>query len=107
VWTDARTKNHVAFFEKKLREVGLKGKKGEAGVNELREMWTFNLSPKARGTDKDTNSTGIQLSTYFSGIKLKWMIDHDPVVHKAHETDDLLFGTVESWVIYVRSAALK
>jgi len=38
VWTDSRTKNHVAFFEKKLREVGLNGKKGEAGVNELREL---------------------------------------------------------------------
>lgn len=47
------------------------------------------------------DSTGIQLSTYFSGIKLKWMIDHDPVVRKAHEADELLFGTVESWVIYV------
>jgi glycerol kinase len=29
------------------------------------------------------------------------MIDHDPVVREAHEADDLLFGTVESWVIYV------
>jgi len=38
VWTDSRTKNHVAFFEKKLREVGLNGKKGDAGVNELREL---------------------------------------------------------------------
>lgn len=38
VWTDSRTKNHVAFYEKKLREVGLNGKKGEEGVNELREM---------------------------------------------------------------------
>jgi len=62
--------------------VGLNGKKGEAGVNELREI------------------TGIQLSTYFSGIKLKWMIDHDPVVRKAHDADDLLFGTVESWIVY-------
>jgi glycerol kinase len=48
-----------------------------------------------------SDSTGIQLSTYFSGIKLKWMIDHDPVVRMAHEADELLFGTVESWVIYV------
>jgi hypothetical protein len=41
VWTDSRTKNLVAFFEKKLREVGLNGKKGEAGVNELRELSAF------------------------------------------------------------------
>ena len=38
VWTDSRTKNHVVFFEKRLREVGLNGKKGNAGVNELREL---------------------------------------------------------------------
>lgn len=29
------------------------------------------------------------------------MIDHYPEVSKAHEADDLLFGTVESWVLYV------
>lgn len=38
VWTDSRTKNHVAFYEKKLREVGINDKKGEAAVDELREM---------------------------------------------------------------------
>ena len=30
------------------------------------------------------------------------MIDHYPEVGQAHEVDDLLFGTVESWVAYVR-----
>lgn len=45
--------------------------------------------------------TGLPLSTYFSAIKLRWMIDHYPEVAKAHEADDLLFGTVESWVAYV------
>ncbi|KAF7977591.1 hypothetical protein HWV62_3188 [Athelia sp. TMB] len=38
VWTDSRTKNHVAHFEKKLRDHGLYGQKGDAGVNKLREM---------------------------------------------------------------------
>lgn len=38
VWTDSRTKNHVAHFEKKLREEGLCGKKGDAAVDKLREM---------------------------------------------------------------------
>jgi len=31
------------------------------------------------------------------------MIDHYPDVAAAHEADDLLFGTVESWVLYVRA----
>ena len=31
------------------------------------------------------------------------MIDHHSEVSAAHGSDDLLFGTVESWVLYVRS----
>lgn len=46
-------------------------------------------------------STGIPLSTYFSAIKLRWMIDHHPEVHEAHEEDDLMFGTVDTWLVYV------
>lgn len=45
--------------------------------------------------------TGLPLSTYFSGIKLRYMLDHYPEVKKAHEEDDLALGTVESWIVYV------
>jgi len=34
-------------------------------------------------------------------MKLRWMIDHLPEVKKAHDNDDLLFGTVESWIVFV------
>lgn len=47
------------------------------------------------------DSSGLTISTYFSAIKLRWMIDHHESVGKAHEEDDLLFGTVESWIVYV------
>ncbi|TFK39928.1 glycerol kinase [Crucibulum laeve] len=87
VWTDSRTKNIVAHYEAKLRDTGIQvepgvWKKGKDGIEALREI------------------TGLPLSTYFSAIKLRWMIDHYPEVAKAHEADDLLFGTVESWVAY-------
>ena len=49
-----------------------------------------------------SHSTGLPLSTYFSAIKIRWMIDHWDAVRKAHDEDDLLFGTVESWIVYVR-----
>ena len=45
--------------------------------------------------------TGLPLSTYFSAIKLRWMIDNWEDVRKAHEADDLAFGTIESWIAYV------
>ena len=50
-------------------------------------------------------STGLKLSTYFSAIKLRWMIENYPEVKKAHVDDDLLFGTVESWIAYVGDTA--
>jgi hypothetical protein len=61
-----------------------------------RSTWSF-----PRDVSHTVNSTGLPLSTYFSAIKLRWMIDHYPEVAAAHEADDLLFGTVESWVAYV------
>lgn len=87
VWTDSRTKNVVTHFEHKLEQVGIQvspgvWKKGQEGIDVLRDI------------------TGLPLSTYFSAIKLRWMVDHYPEVGKAHEADDLLFGTVESWVAY-------
>ncbi|KAL0579415.1 Glycerol kinase [Marasmius crinis-equi] len=86
VWTDSRTKNTVVHFQKKLEETGIEVdgqfKKGEEGIDALRGI------------------TGLPLSTYFSAIKLRWMLDNYPDVAAAHEADDLLFGTVESWVTY-------
>ncbi|KAH9933511.1 glycerol kinase [Fomitopsis serialis] len=87
VWTDSRTKNTVAHFANKLSYVGLEvapgiRKKGKEGEKALKDL------------------TGLQLSTYFSAIKLRWMIEHHEHVRKAHEEDDLLFGTVESWLVY-------
>ncbi|KAF8830167.1 hypothetical protein HHX47_DHR2000457 [Lentinula edodes] len=103
VWTDSRTKNTVIHYEKKLEEIGVEVKpgvwrKGKDGVAALREMWVqrrfFIVNEQA------FYSTGLPLSTYFSAIKLRWMLDHIPDVAAAHESDDLLFGTVESWVLY-------
>ncbi|KAI3614227.1 glycerol kinase [Moniliophthora roreri] len=87
VWTDSRTKNTVVHFQNKLEETGIEVaegqfKKGAEGVEYLRDI------------------TGLPLSTYFSAIKLRWMLDHYPEVSAAHDADDLLFGTVESWVLY-------
>lgn len=52
------------------------------------------------------HSTGIPLSTYFSAIKLRWMIDHHKEVHDAHESDDLMFGTVDTWLVYVSASII-
>jgi glycerol kinase len=45
--------------------------------------------------------TGLPLSTYFSALKLKWLLDNVPEVKKASHEKRLLFGTVDSWMLYV------
>ncbi|MEL6541444.1 MAG: glycerol kinase GlpK [Pseudomonadota bacterium] len=45
-------------------------------------------------------STGLLLDPYFSGTKMRWMLDTDPQVKAAAEAGTLAFGTVESWLVY-------
>ena len=44
--------------------------------------------------------TGLLLDPYFSGTKMRWMLDNVPEVRAAAEKGTLAFGTVESWLTY-------
>lgn len=44
--------------------------------------------------------TGLLIDPYFSGTKLKWILDHVPDARKKAEAGQLLFGTVETWLIW-------
>ncbi|MBX7458137.1 glycerol kinase GlpK [Qipengyuania sp. 1NDH17] len=44
--------------------------------------------------------TGLLLDPYFSGTKMRWMLDNDDAVRAASENDTLAFGTVESWLVF-------
>jgi len=44
--------------------------------------------------------TGLVIDAYFSATKLKWILDHVPGVRKRAEQGEVLFGTVETWLIY-------
>ncbi|XP_040581665.1 glycerol kinase isoform X2 [Lepeophtheirus salmonis] len=43
---------------------------------------------------------GLPISTYFSALKLRWLIDNVPEVKKALDENRLMFGTVDSWIVY-------
>jgi len=56
---------------------------------------------RAAGHDKQIrNRTGLLLDAYFSGTKIAWILDNVPGVRKRAEAGDLLFGTVDTWLIW-------
>ncbi len=70
VWQDRRT----ADFCRELREEGME--------ETFREI------------------TGLRLDPYFSGTKLRWILDHVDGVRERAENGELLFGTVDSWLVW-------
>src|SRR5713226_6069703 len=44
--------------------------------------------------------TGLVSATYFSGPKLKWLLDHLPGARPHAERGEILFGTVDTWLIW-------
>jgi glycerol kinase len=70
VWQDTRTGRLV-------RELA-----GEAGVDRLRRH------------------VGLPLSTYFSGPKIRWLLDHVDGAQERAESGELAFGTMDTWVLW-------
>lgn len=52
------------------------------------------------GIDRFRDKTGLPLATYFSGPKVKWMLDNVDGLRAAAERGDALFGTVDSFVVW-------
>jgi len=55
---------------------------------------------KDGGQDRFRDKVGLPLATYFSGPKIKWILDHVPGVRKAAEKGLALFGNIDSWLIW-------
>ncbi len=45
-------------------------------------------------------NTGLVIDAYFSATKIKWILDNIPDVRKKAEQGDILFGTVDSWLVW-------
>ncbi len=70
VWQDARVANDVAEFA------------------------------KAGGSDRFRAQTGLPLSTYFSGMKIRWILDHVPGARDGAERGDLIFGNIDTFLTW-------
>ena len=51
-------------------------------------------------TDMIRSRTGLVIDAYFSGTKLRWILENIPEARTRAEAGELLFGTVDSWLIW-------
>lgn len=67
----------------------------ESTINSLLE------SKKNKNVNQFQELTGLPINPYFSASKYKWLIDNVPSVKTAIEEKRCLFGTVDTWLIWV------
>ena len=77
VWQDTRTDRLVAHFAK------------DGGQDRLRAK------------------TGLPLATYFSGLKLAWLLENVPGARAKAKAGEVLFGNVDSWLIWNLTGGAK
>ncbi|HEY3726794.1 MAG TPA: glycerol kinase GlpK [Solirubrobacteraceae bacterium] len=52
------------------------------------------------GQESFRQKTGLPVSTYFSGPKVRWLLDNIPGLRERAEAGELLFGTMDSWLLW-------
>ena len=52
------------------------------------------------GQDRFRRETGLPLASYFAGPKIRWLLDNVEGLRERAEAGDILFGTMDSWVIW-------
>ncbi|HTU54473.1 MAG TPA: glycerol kinase GlpK [Acetobacteraceae bacterium] len=50
------------------------------------------------GQDRFREKTGLPLASYFSGLKLRWLLDEVPGARAKAQAGEVLFGTIDSWL---------
>ncbi|HET7326827.1 MAG TPA: glycerol kinase GlpK [Nocardioidaceae bacterium] len=58
------------------------------------------LAELGGGTDRYKSRVGLPLATYFSGPKVRWILDNVEGAREAAERGDLIFGNTDSWVLW-------
>jgi len=55
---------------------------------------------KSGGQDRFRSRTGLPLTTYFSGLKIRWIVEHVKGAQEAAEAGDLLFGNIDTFLVW-------
>ncbi|MCC7174223.1 MAG: glycerol kinase GlpK [Bryobacterales bacterium] len=61
---------------------------------------------RARDQDFFRERTGLPLSTYFSGLKLRWLLENVPGARAQAQAGDLLFGTIDTFLVWKLTGGL-
>lgn len=70
-------------------------------VWQCRRTSAYSDSLKAEGlTEQFRQKTGLVIDAYFSATKVHWILEHVPGARERAEKGDLLFGTVDTWLIW-------
>ena len=75
VWQDTRTDAHCRALAEAPEAAGL-------------------------GADRFRAKTGLPLATYFSASKIAWLLEHVPGLRARAEAGEVLFGTMDSWLVW-------
>jgi glycerol kinase len=59
------------------------------------------------GPDRLRDRVGLPLSTYFSGPKVSWLLEHVEGARERAENGELAFGTIDTWVLWNLTGASK
>ncbi len=74
---------------------------GRAIVWQDRRTADYCAELSAQGhTDLVQQKTGLVIDPYFSGTKVRWMLDNLPGVRARAERGEICFGTIDSWLVY-------
>jgi glycerol kinase len=55
---------------------------------------------RPKGQNRFRDKTGLPIATYFSGPKIKWILDNVAPARQAADRGDALFGTMDTWIIW-------
>jgi len=55
---------------------------------------------KSGGQDRFRSKTGLPLTTYFSGLKIRWILEHVKGAREAAEAGDLMFGNIDTFLVW-------
>ena len=62
---------------------------------------------KNNDLEQEFKKTGLPIATYFSLSKIIWLMKNVPDVKKSLENNDVIFGTVDAWLIYKLNESLQ